>query len=141
MAFFQRQDIGRIYIIRIVLPDNTVVHKVGRCQSARATDRMMEILRSWFCSYRFIPYAELRLDMQCHNAIHIETYIHKILNNASFEPTFKVDGSTEMFVGVDEKRLIWFLRSINNSNYVVPPAISNEQAETLCKLLTVDYEH
>lgn len=141
MSFFQRQDIGRLYVVKLVLPNDTVVHKVGMCYSARSTERMMEILKSWFSSYRFVPYTELKLDMQCNNAVQIETYIHKILRSVSFEPTFKVDGSTEMFVGVNEKRLLWFLRSLNCSNYVTPPAIADEQAKILCNLLTVDYEH
>lgn len=140
MAFFERQDIGRVYVVKLILPDETVVHKVGMCHSSRATDRMMEILRSWFTAFRFVPYAELRLDMQCNNAMQIESYLHKILKSNAFEPDFKVQGSTEMFIDIDENRLLWFTRSLINSNYVVPPAISKKQASEVCNLLTVDYE-
>ena len=139
MAFFKRQDIGRVYVLKLVLPDDTVVHKIGMCHSDRSTDRMMELLKSWFTYFRFIPYTELKLDMQCQNAGKIEHYIHKILEPVSFEPNFKVQGATEMFTGVDENRLLWFLRSLENSNYTEPPAITAEQSKILCNLLTVDY--
>ena len=141
MAFFTRQDIGRIYVVKLVLPDNTVVHKVGMCNSDRSADRMMEILRSWFMQFRFVPYTELKLDIQCHNAIQVEKYIHKILKPLAFIPNFKVQGSTEMFADVDEYRLLWFIRSLINSNYAAPPGITGEQSESICKLLVVNYEY
>jgi hypothetical protein len=136
MAFFKRRDIGRVYVIRITLPDSTVVHKVGMCHSDRATDRMMEILRSWFTYFRFVPYSELKLDMECQNASRIEKYIHHILEPLAFEPNHKVQGHTEMFVGVDEQRLIWFIRNCENSKYCEYPTINSKKAEILCKLLS-----
>ncbi len=137
MAFFTRQDIGRVYVIKMTLPDDTVVHKVGMCNSARSTDRMFEILRSWFNSYRFVPHAELRLDMQCHNPAKIESYIHKVLRPVQFEPNYKVQGGTEMFTDIDESKLIWFLKACSSSSYKEFPKLDDDQAITICKLLTV----
>jgi len=138
MSFFTRQDIGRIYVVKLVLPDDTVVHKIGMCHSDRSTDRMMELLRSWFSYFRFVPYTELRLDMQCQNANKIESYLHKVLKPVAFEPNFKVQGSTEMFVEVDERRLLWFIRALINSNYVDLPSLTDEDCNPICELLTVD---
>jgi len=137
MAFFKRNDIGRLYVIKIVLPDDTVVHKIGMCHSNRATDRMMEILKSWFISFRFVPYAELKLDMQCQNALVIEKYIHSVLRPVSFEPNHKVQGHTEMFVNINEARLLWFIKACENSSYSYMRAVNEKQALAVYKLLTI----
>lgn len=136
MTFFKRRDIGRVYVIRITLPDSTVVHKVGMCHSDRATDRMMEILKSWFTYFRFVPYSVLKLDMECQNAARIEKYIHHVLEPLAFEPNHKVQGYTEMFVNVDENRLIWFIKACENSKYCDFPAINSKKALLLSKLLS-----
>jgi hypothetical protein len=136
MAFFKRKDIGRVYVIRITLPDSTIVHKVGMCHSDRATDRMMEILKSWFISFRFVPYSQLKLDMSCQNAGKIEKYVHKALSYLTFEPYHNVEGRTEMFTDVDENRLIWFIRNCENSPYTSLDKLTNEQSKILSKLLS-----
>lgn len=137
MAFFKTQTIGRIYVVKLVLPDDTVVHKVGMCNSPRSTDRMLEVLRSWFNAYRFVPYAELRLDLSCHEPRKIEQYIHRVLAPVAFEPSMKVDGGTEMFTDINEKKLIWFIKAAVNSMYVDFPEVDDDQVVSICKLLTV----
>ena len=137
MAFFKRQDIGRVYVVKLILPDDTVVHKVGMCNSSRSADRMMEILKSWFNAYRFVPYAELRLDLQCHEPEKLEKYIHRILKPVAFEPSKKVNGGTEMFTDVNESKLIWFIRAAERSMHVDFPKPSNDEVKSICKLLTV----
>ena len=137
MAFFKRNDIGRLYVIKMVLPDDTVVHKIGMCNSNRATDRMMEILKSWFLYFRFVPYSELKLDLQCDHAIKIEKYIHTILNPSSFIPDYKVEGRTEMFTGINENRLIWFIKNCQNSMHVDFPKLSKKEADAIHDLLTI----
>ncbi len=123
-------------MIRMCLPDDTVVHKIGICNSNRATDRMMEILRSWFTKFRFVPYSELKLDMECQDPLKLEQFIHWILVDNRFEPNHKVEGGTEMFIDLDELRVIWFLRSYNRSMYTEPPAMTEDSRKTLNKLLT-----
>ena len=136
MVFFERQDIGRIYVLRIVLPDETIVHKIGITRSDRSTDRMMEILRSWFTKFRFVPFTEMRLDMKCQNAQMLETYIHKILKSQAFIPNEKVSGGTEMFTDLDENRVITFLRAYEKSPYVTPPSLNEKECEVICRLLS-----
>ena len=115
MTFFKRMDIGRLYVIRIELPDGVVVHKIGMTHSDRATDRMMEILRSWFTRYRFVPYSELKLDMECHHPMVLEGHLHAILADFAFIPNEKVSGGTEMFTGVNEPRLLHYIRNFNEN--------------------------
>lgn len=122
-------------MIRITLPDGTVVHKIGMTNTNRSTDRMMEILRSWFTKYRFVPHSELKLDMECQDPYKLEAYIHKILKANRFEPVHKVDGGTEMFVDLNELRVIQFLRSYNNSQYTTPPELSDEAINVINRLL------
>lgn len=113
MAFFERKDVGRIYVIRMELPDGYIVHKIGMCNSNRSVDRMLEILRSWFMRFRFIPYCELKLDMECNCPKELEAHIHKILGHQQFHPHMKVDGGCEMFIGIDEFRVLHYLRTFN----------------------------
>lgn len=135
MSFFERQDLGRIYVIKMVLPDDTVVHKIGMTHSNRSTDRMLEILRSWFMKFRFVPYTELRLDMECQDAAKLESHIHQILRHNRFTPTHQVDGGTEMFVELDEVRVLHYLRAYEKSIYTRPPELTTEEVEVMRELL------
>lgn len=136
MSFFQRQEIGRLYVIKMVLPDDTVVHKIGMTNSNRSTDRMLEILRSWFMHFRFVPYTELRLDLQCQDPGKLEKHIHKILESKRFTPNYKVEGGTEMFVELNEVRVIHYLKAHTKSMYVNPPELDAAGRKAICQLLT-----
>jgi hypothetical protein len=135
MTFFTRQDIGRLYVIRMELPDDTIVHKIGMCKSDRATDRMMEILRSWFVKYRFVPYTELKLDMQTHYPVDLETFIHSALAQRRYIPTEKVSGGTEMFQGLDEFRLIHYLKRFDTEIFKEPVDLTDTDYMHLCDYL------
>jgi len=134
MVFFKRLDKGRIYVIRIVLPGDTVIHKIGMTNSPRAVDRMMEILRSWFMAFRFVPYAELKLDMDCDSPAELEKHIHRVLKSKQFVPNHKVDGGTEMFIGVDERRVIQYLRRFNTRN--LETELTDKDCSALCQLIS-----
>lgn len=112
MVFSTRKDYGRLYVIKLTFPDGLVVFKVGMTNTDRSTDRMMEILRSWFTKYRFIPYTELKLDREALNPLRLEKLAHKVLRDYQWVPDMKVDGGTEMFTGLDELRLLHFLRHL-----------------------------
>lgn len=100
-------------MIRMELPDGFVVHKIGMTNSDRAVDRMMEILRSWFMRFRFVPYCELKLNMETGYPKQLEKHIHRILGHQQFTPHMKVEGGTEMFIGIDEFRVLHYLRTFN----------------------------
>lgn len=115
--------------MRMDLPDGYSVHKIGMTHTDRATDRMMEILRSWFIRFRFVPYTELRLDMETNYPKELEAHIHKALAHKQFLPHMKVDGGTEMFIGIDEFRVLHYLKTFNES--VIPKLNMSDK----------DYEH
>ncbi len=112
MTFFKREDYGRLYVIKLTFPDNFIVFKVGMTNSDRSTDRMMEILRSWFVAYRFVPHTELKLDREVINPRGMEKLAHKALKDFQWTPEKKVDGGTEMFTGLGELQLLHFLRHL-----------------------------
>ena len=136
MAFFERKDIGRVYVIRMDLPDGFTVHKIGMTKSDRSTDRMMEILRSWFSRFRFVPYSELRLDLKVLCPKELETHIHKILHHKRFHPHMKVDGGTEMFIGIDEFRVIQYLKMFNEDVSPLLKDLSDEDYKNLGQLIS-----
>ena len=132
MPFFTKKDIGRIYVIRIILPNNTAVYKIGMCHSNRSTDRMMEILRSWFNKYRFIPYSKLKLDMATTNVDAIEKHIHKMLKHRQFIPNEDVQGKTEMFTGIDETKVLQFIKHCKDKEV---PKILDTEYEKIGKMI------
>ena len=111
--FFERRDVGRIYVMRMELPDGLIVHKIGIVNTDRTLDRMMEILRSWFSRFRFVPYTELRLDMSTSYPKQLEAHIHNMLQHKRFTPHMKVNGGTEMFCDIDEFRVLHYIRTFN----------------------------
>jgi hypothetical protein len=109
----ERTGEGRLYVIKLVLENNDVVHKIGMTHSPRSTDRMMEILRSWFMQYRYVPLAKLRLDHATGVPLLFEQHMHKVLNDYKWVPSKKVDGGQEMFKDLDEKVLLKYIKQFN----------------------------
>jgi len=136
VSFFKRQDIGRVYVIKMILPGDVVIHKIGMCSSNRSTDRMMEILRSWFTKFRFVPYTELKLDMETGRPKELEEHIHKILEHKQFIPNEKVSGGTEMFIDIDEFRVIQFLKHCNDNTFDEPTGLSKIDYKNLGQFLS-----
>ena len=130
MSFFKRQDIGRVYVIRLTLPGSVIIYKIGMCNSNRSVDRMMEILRSWFNRYRFVPHSELKLDMETGRPLEIEAHIHKCLAHKKYAPSEKVSGGTEMFIDIDEFRVLQYLRHCNDNLFDNPLGLTD-----------IDYKH
>lgn len=125
-----------MYVIKMELPDGTVVYKIGMCNSNRSTDRMMEILRSWFVNFRFIPYSELKLDMETGRPMETEAHIHKCLEHKKYLPGKKVDGGTEMFTGIDEFRVLQYLRHCNDKVFDEPLELTDEDYKHLGQLIS-----
>ena len=104
----KRSEFGRLYVIKLVLKDGTEVHKIGMCNSDRSTDRMMEILRSFFMVYRYVPYAELRRDKKVRIPYVVETHIHRLLKEYRYRFDKKFSGSNEAFE-IDEDSFLEYL--------------------------------
>jgi len=134
--FATRKELGRVYVIKLVLPGDTEIFKIGMCRSSRSLDRMMEILRSWFTNYRFVPYTELRLDMKFGRPLELEQHIHKILAHKQFIPHKKVDGGTEMFTEINESRVIQYLKQCTDEEFDKPLELSKEDYKNLGEWLS-----
>jgi len=115
--FFTKKELGRIYVLRMTLSEGKIIHKVGMTNSNRSVDRMMELLRSWFIRFRYVPYTVLKLDMECGRPKELEAHIHKVLAHKKFIPHMKVEGRTEMFTGIDELRLLQYIRVFNEDHF------------------------
>lgn len=109
----ERTGEGRLYVIKLVLENNDVVHKIGMTHYSRSTDRMMEILRSWFVQYRYVPLAKLRLDYATGVPFLFEQHMHKVLKEFKWVPSKKVDGAQEMFHCLDEKVVIDYIKNFD----------------------------
>lgn len=109
---------GRIYLLRMILDDKEVVHKIGMCYTPRSTDRMMEILRSWFMKYRYVPETRLRLDHETKTPYELEKHIHDVLSDFKWMPDKKVDGRQEMFKGFDEEEVIAYIKTFEIKEWV-----------------------
>lgn len=119
----------------MILPDGFVIHKIGMTNTSRSTDRMMEILRSWFTRYRFVPYSELKLDMECTCPAELEKHLHKILARKQFLPNEDVDGKTEMFCDIDETRILHYIRNYNHE-LITNLKLQDEDYTNLCQLIS-----
>jgi hypothetical protein len=108
-------SVGRVYVLQITLDDGELVHKVGMCHSPRSTDRMMEILRSWFTQYRYVPLTRLRLDFETGVPLLVEKHMHDVLSDWQWVPDKKVDGGQEMFKGLDEVEVIRYIKEFDYS--------------------------
>ena len=136
MSFATRRDVGRVYVIKMILPGELVVHKIGMCKSSRSTDRMMEILRSWFMKFRFVPHSELKLDMETGRPLEIEAHIHKVLYHKRYVPEHKVSGGTEMFIGIDEFRVIQYLKHCEDVTFDKPLGLTSNDYKHLGQFLS-----
>jgi len=117
--FFKRikesPQTGRLYIIELTLNTGQVIHKIGMTHTPRSVDRMMEILRSWFIKYRYVPTARLKLDFETGVPALLEKHIHKLLKEFKWVPDKKVSGRQEMFANIDDKQVIDYIKNIDYS--------------------------
>ncbi len=135
MSFFTRKDIGRIYVLKIVLPDKTVIHKIGMCKTNRSIDRMLEILHSWFEYFRYVPYTEMRLNLETGHPVQFERFMHKVLESKRYTSEHKTDGSTELFTGINELRLLHYMRAFDERIFATPLNLTDEDYQHLCQLI------
>jgi len=106
---------GRLYVLKIILKNGQIVHKVGMCKSSRSIDRMMEIVYSFFKVYRYIPHTELRRDKKVLVPLQVEQHIHRLLKDYKYVFDKKFGGSTEFFIDLDEEVLLDYL---DNFKYI-----------------------
>ena len=109
MAFFKRDknkdcQLGRVYLFEFILDDNTLVYKVGMVNSdsmSRVTDRLMEVLRSFFMTYRYIPRSRIVKAKKYKIPYIVENHFHSLLDDIKYSFDKKFDGSNEFFTDLD----------------------------------------
>jgi len=95
---------GRVYVFELVLDNGTIIHKVGMVNSdsmSRVTDRLMEVLRSFFMQYRYVPHSKIVKAKKYLVPYYVETHMHHLLEELKYVPDKKFDGSNELFVNLD----------------------------------------
>ena len=108
-GIIKNQEFGRVYIFRITLSCGKIIHKVGMCYSDRATDRMFEVLRSFFQVHRYSPKCELKRDKKVLAPRLVEKHMHSLLDEWKYTPNKPSAGSTEFFHNLDEEVLLDYL--------------------------------
>jgi len=107
--------LGRVYILEIRLSNNQIIYKIGMCKAPRSTDRMLEILRSWFMQYRYVPNTRCRLDYETGVPLLLEKHLHQLLSEWKWVPDKKVDGGQEMFKDIDVEEVISYVKDFDYS--------------------------
>lgn len=100
---------GRVYVLRFTLSSGKIVHKVGMCRSARSTDRLFEITRSFFNVYRYSPQVVMKRDRKVIVPLLVEKHLHSILAEWHYTFDKKFGGSTEFFENIDEEILLDYI--------------------------------
>jgi hypothetical protein len=138
MAFYKRNteecikdQYGRLYVLRFELDSGEIVWKVGMCNTDRTLDRMMEVLRSFFKVYRYVPRVTLRKDKKVVTPLLVEQYMHGLLEEYAYTFDKKFDGSTEFFTDLDESLLLDFITDFSYGDLLASQGNS---------MKTVDYE-
>lgn len=146
MAFFKRnggavrdQDqnkVQRVYVIKLILDDGTIIHKVGKASGRSSKERLLQILGSFFDKYRYIPRSSIRLDMSTPVAFLVEKHMHTLL--AEYQYTrldSKVSGYTEMFTDIDEDVLLDYMRNFPYNELLQVKKMKIEDYEAICSIL------
>jgi hypothetical protein len=110
---------GRIYVLKFILDDKTTVWKVGMTHSARSIDRMFEILRSFFTTYRYVPKCTLRKDKKVLIPNLVEKHLHELLAEWKYTFDKPFDGHTEFFKDLDEEVLLEYLDTFKYNELLV----------------------
>ena len=96
----------RVYIIKAKLLDtNEFIFKVGKSSGKNSVDRMLQVSRSHFMTYRYIPMMTLKRDRPCDNAFEIETKLHQLFKDDKYYFDKKIDGFNEWFYIPEHKLL------------------------------------
>ena len=122
---------GRLYVLRFELDSGIVLHKVGMCKSNRTLDRMMEILRSFFTIYRYVPRVTLRKDMKTIVPLLVEKHMHNLLDEWSYRFEKNFDGSTEFFQDLDESVLLDYLSNFDYTELLKVDEMKTEDYEAI----------
>jgi len=98
------KDQCTLYVMKFILDDGRTVHKIG-ITCVNPVDRMLQVLRSFFMAYRYMPRASIKRFRKVDNHFGKETELHHEFAGYKcvFDKVF--DGHTECFE-VDEALIL-----------------------------------
>jgi len=141
MFKFKRKDVpiyevtkGRVYVFRLTI-NGEYIYKVGMCHSDRTTDRFMEILKSYFHTYRYVPEAKILKYKEFSNPLLVEKHLHKELKEYSYKFPKKFDGSTEFFTEIDVAYLLQYIEDFTYNLLLDCTEISEDDYKAIQKEL------
>ena len=101
MAFFTKNagspEVSRLYVLDIELPSGMKVIKIGKSSGHSSLDRMLQIQRSYYHSYRTTFICNIKRDRKCEDVFKYETELHRFFSEFSYKAKVAFDGSTELF--------------------------------------------
>ncbi len=90
---------SRVYIMKFKMHEqNTWVYKIGKSSGKNSVDRMLQIARSFFMKYRYIPLMTLKRDREAPDAFTIETRLHQEFQEFKYYHDKPIDGKEEFFL-------------------------------------------
>ncbi len=97
----------RVYIVKMKLyeSNDNFIYKIGKSSDKRSVDRLMEVSRSFFQSYRYTPFCRLLRDRECENGFDIETKLHQHFKSTQYYFDKKFNGNTEFFLCREDELL------------------------------------
>lgn len=99
---------GIVYILKMMLGDRedpTVVYKIG-VTTRKIEERVLELVVSHFKIHRWFPQVVPRKFTRTTCYYEIEKELHDLYEGYRYNASEKIDGYTELFVGIDEEELI-----------------------------------
>lgn len=102
---FVESDSGILYVLIIRLECGKEVYKVG-VTKRKIEERVVEILSSFWISYRYFPYCYPKRFKNTSNVYDKETIMHKELAEYKFNFDKVFGGHTEFFSGIELEKLL-----------------------------------
>lgn len=102
----RKGNIGKVYIFKLILADDTVVYKIGITTRSKIEDRLGEVLMTFFTKYRYVPRTTVKKFKACEGHLDKEKKLHKMYADYKYIFDKKFSGSTEFFRIEDEKMLV-----------------------------------
>lgn len=119
---FPQRVSGMVYLIKMVLDEDTTVVKIGITTRRSIVERLAENVIGFFNTYRYIPRTTVKKYSRTPYYREIESHLHKVYKEDNYKFDKKFDGSTEYFYLRDEKALIEYYTKVMKDplDYITP---------------------
>lgn len=100
----EKEAAGILYILVMEI-DGTAVYKIGVTQR-KIEERVVEILASFFKSYRYFPWTRPKRFKSTSNVYSKEALLHRYYKKYKYTPEHVFGGSSEFFTGIELDELV-----------------------------------